>query len=162
MKKIFLLEDSLIVSELLRFELEQEFDCKVVCFTDGNALLTSLREGPDLIILDYFIDNAINENGLAVMNSIKSINDKIPLIIFSGQHNLKLAIQLIHAGAVDYIDKNEDSFLEDINNAVRNIFHYDEAKKQLNHAQEKISFDRKQIVTFGLLGLILLISFFIA
>ncbi len=158
MKKIFLLEDSLIVTELLKFELENEFNCKVICFNDGSSLLAQIALKPDLIILDYFIDNTQYENGLDIMNRVKAVNDKLPLIVFSGQHNIKLAIQLIHAGAVDYIDKNEDSFLEDINNAVRNVFHYSEAKKQLNQAQEKISLDRKQILAFGLLGLVLLIS----
>jgi two-component system OmpR family response regulator len=161
MKKIFLLEDSSIVSELLKFELESEFDCAVICFINGSDLLANLNEEPDLIILDYFIDNAFNENGLDIMNRVKSVNDKLPLIIFSGQHNLKLAIQLIHAGAVDYIDKNEDNFLVDINNAVRNVFNYGEAKKQLTRTQEKISVDRKQILTFGILGLVLLVSLLI-
>ena len=158
MKKVFLLEDSRIVSELLKFELENELQCEVVCFKTGNDLIANLLTWPDAIILDYFIDNEFKENGLNILNKIKAINKTIPVIIFSGQHNLKLAIELIRAGAVDYIDKNEDTFLEDVNNAVRNVFQYEDAKTGLNKMEKKITVDRKQILALGFFGAFLLLA----
>ena len=89
------------------------------------------KNKPDIIILDHFIDNEYKESGLTVLKKIKSIDKNIPVIIFTGQHDLKLAVEFIHAGAVDYIDKNEENFLEDINTAIRNIFKYEDTVTKL-------------------------------
>jgi DNA-binding NtrC family response regulator len=134
MKKIYLLEDSIIVSELLRFDLIKEFNCEVIIFENGNDLINNLCFNPSIIILDHFIDNEFHENGLIILKRIKNIDKSIPVIIFSGQHNLELVFEFLNTGADRYIDKNKESFLEDIINAVGMTFRHN----NLNH--QKSSF----------------------
>lgn len=160
MKKIYLLEDSKVVTQLLKFDLVNEFNCEVITFDNGNDLVQNLSLKPDVIILDHFIDNEFQENGLVVLNRIKEINKVIPVIMFTGQHDLKLAVNLIHAGAVDYIDKNEDSFLENINNSVRNIFKYEDTVRQLKKIEQRILIDKKQIMGLVTLCTILIVTLF--
>ena len=161
MKKIFLLEDSKIVTELLKFDLTRELNCEVIEFQNGNDLIANIDSAPDIIILDHFIENEFNENGLSVLKRIKIADKSIPVIIFSGQHNLHLAVELIHAGAIDYIDKNKESFLEDINYAVRNIFKYEDTVLQLSKVEKRITSDKKQIFGIGIFCLLLLTILFI-
>ena len=149
MKKIYILEDSKIVTELLKFDLINEFNCEVIAFDNGNDLIAKLPLNPDIIILDYFIDNEFQENGLIILNKIKALNKIVPVIMFTGQHDLKLAVDFIHAGAVDYIDKNEDTFLEDMTNSIRNIFKYEDTVTQLSKVKTRIKIDKKQIFGLG-------------
>ena len=84
---------------------------------------------PDLVILDYFLDSY--EDGLFMLRSIKKMNKTIPVIMFSGQNNLKTAVKLIRAGAIDYVNKNDDDFLENIMTAVEGVFQFRETRKEL-------------------------------
>jgi DNA-binding NtrC family response regulator len=161
MKKIYLLEDSKVVTELLRFDLVNEFNCEVITFDNGNDLIKNLPSSPDVIILDHFIDNEFQENGLVILNRIKAINKVIPVIMFTGQHDLKLAVNLIHAGAIDYIDKNDDSFLENMNTSIRNIFKYEDTVIKLNKIQKRLLIDKKQILGLVMFCLVLLTTLYI-
>ena len=89
---------------------------------------------------------------------IKIYNHNIPVIMFSGQHSLQLAVELIHAGAADYIDKNEDSFLEDINQSVRTLFKYYDTVNQLSVANEQVLLDQKQFIGAVFLSFLFLVS----
>ena len=42
MKQIYLLENSRIVSELLRFDLTKEFNCEVTILENGNDLIDNM------------------------------------------------------------------------------------------------------------------------
>jgi DNA-binding NtrC family response regulator len=161
MKKIYVLEDSKVVTELLRFDLVNEFNCEVVTFDNGNDLIEYLPLTPDVIILDHFIDNEFQENGLLVLNRIKAINKVIPVIMFTGQHDLKLAVDLIHAGAIDYIDKNEETFLEDMSTSIRNIFKYEDTVIQLSKIHNRILIYKQQIFSMMIFCIFLLSMLFI-
>lgn len=162
MKTIYILEDSKIVAELLKFDLQEDFNCKVRCFENSvdlfDDILLNKAKKPDLIILDHFIDNQLNENGLNILKKIKRYDGDIPVIMFSGQHSLQLAVELIHAGAADYIDKNEDSFLEDMNNSVRSLFKYYDTVNRLSVAREQARVDQKQVIGLAVLSFIFLVS----
>jgi|GEM_PF-1249398 len=161
MKKIYILDDSKIVTELLKFDLIREFNCEVLTFDNGNDLIDSLPLKPDVIILDHYIDNKLKENGLTILNKIRVINKFVPVIIFTGQHDLKIAIDFIHAGAIDYIDKNEDTFLLDLNNAIRNIFEYTDTVSKLSKIKKKIITAKKQIFGLGIFCSFLLLILYI-
>jgi DNA-binding NtrC family response regulator len=161
MKKIFLVEDSRIVAGLLKFELENEFDCEVFHFENKQELMENISLQPDLVILDYFLDGVYQETASLILEDLNKITPSIPVIIFSGQHNLKLAVDLIQAGAMDYIDKNEETFLEDINKAVGNILAFSETKTKLKKIEKRVALDRKQVITWGVVGLVLILTLFI-
>ncbi len=162
MKKIYILEDNRIVLETLKFKLESEFQCEVSFFETGNDLCLNLLRQPDLIILDYFIESKFRENGLSVLKKIKNINENIPVIIFSGQHNLKCAVELIQEGAVDYVNKNDTASLDEIEDAVRNIFNYRDAKKELGNIEKSMEKYKKQFSKLRFFGICLLITLLIA
>jgi DNA-binding NtrC family response regulator len=157
---IYILEDSKIVSELLKFDLVREFYCEVNIFENGNDLLDNIHNTPDVIILDHFIHNEFNENGLMILKRIKEIDTSIPIIIFSGQHNSELTKEFIHSGANVYIDKNKESFLEDIINAVHSIFNNNDSNFQMLNLKKSIGVYKMQVAGLGVFLLLLIFSFF--
>ncbi len=50
-------------------------------------------------------------NGLETLDKIKSINAAIPVIILSSQDQIDVAVNCLHHKAVDYVVKNETTFL---------------------------------------------------
>lgn len=160
MKTIFILEDNPTVLFLLRSQLESAFQCQVKGFQNSQDLLDNMTLNPDLIILDYFFDNKNFENGLTVLQEIKMIDSNLPVIIFSGQHDLQLAVKLIRNGAIDYIDKNEEDFLEHILTSVRTIFNYNQTRTRLKELKADLHVQCRQFEVIGLFGLVLLITLF--
>jgi PAS domain S-box-containing protein len=70
---------------------------------DPIAALGALRRlAPDVIVLDY---NFPKHDGLSVLREIRELDGLIPVIVMTGQDETALAVELMKAGAVDYIPK---------------------------------------------------------
>lgn len=48
--------------------------------------------------------------GIGVLQKIKEINDKIEVIIYSGQENIEVALETMCFGAFDYVTKTPSAF----------------------------------------------------
>ena len=158
-KKIYLVEDSRVVCELFAFELQKNFDCEVMQFSNSKDLLSNMLNQPDVIILDYYLDSFDNvsaENGKDILEKIQRINKDIPVIIFSGQKDIKVAIDLIEAGAIDYVNKNDANFHEQIIQGVKNVFELKHSKKTIKKSTSIINNDFIQIISLLILTSIIL------
>lgn len=107
---------------------------------NGNDLLDSLYEGPDLVLLDIMLPDI---GGVEILKRIKRNYKNLPVIMLSAQGSIDVALESIRIGAFDYfpkpIDKNR---LEPaIKNAIANYDlqrRVDELKGDL---QKEYSFD---------------------
>jgi PAS domain S-box-containing protein len=71
---------------------------------DPAAALERVRRGEsEVILLDYHFPR---HDGLAVLASIQEIDALVPVIVLTGQDDVTLAVDLMKAGAVDYIPKS--------------------------------------------------------
>lgn len=70
-----------------------------------TALLNSLEEQPEIILLDYRLNTC---NGLQLLRKIKMYNPEIFIIMISGQTEMETSVQLLENGAFGYIIKNEN------------------------------------------------------
>ena len=67
------------------------------------AVRTLTRLAPDIVLLDY---NFPREDGLSVLRDIRELDPAIPVIVLTGHDETYLAVELMKAGAVDYIPKS--------------------------------------------------------
>ncbi len=113
-KKIFLVDDSRTVAELISRSINKSLGHEVEKFPSGEAMLERLKEvAPDLILLDHYLDaedpSAIN--GLEVLKKVKQAHAHLPVIMLSGHSDEKLAEELLKNGAAEFLDKHDEDIL---------------------------------------------------
>lgn len=119
---IFIIEDSKIISSLMSNLLSREFDVTVFTFESGESALETLNSvTPDIILLDYHLDsrNKHNINGQEFMTILKKLKVLVPVIILSGQSNKEVMAHLIQLGAIDYVSKDDEYFLDNAIDSTR-------------------------------------------
>ncbi len=103
--RILMLEDIPTDAELIEYELRKEgiaFTAKRV--DRWEAFISALKEfHPDIILSDY---NLPNFNGLQALDVVRHNYPEIPVVMVTGVLSDIQAVELIHAGARDYVLKD--------------------------------------------------------
>jgi len=137
--KLFLVDDDAVFLKSLEIEFHLEADFDIETFATGELCMKNLSRGPDVIILDYFLDgidkNAMN--GIETLDKIKAFNPDIPVIMLSSQDKIEVAINCMHHMAFDYIVKSETAFTR-LQKVITTIFTYKKMEKQLNWYMERM------------------------
>jgi DNA-binding NtrC family response regulator len=143
--KIFVVEDDPAYTKFIKYVLGLNPDYETEFFTTGKECLANLHKNPSVITLDYSLPDMSGEE---VLSQIRSHDPNINVIIVSAQEKIGTAVELLKAGAYDYITKDEetkDRLLNSINNA-RNklslIREIDHLKKEIH---EKYEFEKSII-----------------
>ena len=111
--KIFLVDDDPAMREMIKDFVETKFDdAEISVFSTGESALLELFKKPDVIILDYHLDNTDNSamNGIDILKRMKELLPNAPVIFLSGEENPEIAANTIKYGAYDYIVKNDSAF----------------------------------------------------
>ncbi len=101
---IFIVEDDPYYLELIKYGLNKNEFLNLESFKNGKECLEHLNKNPEVILLDYKMDDM---TGIEVLKKIKSYNANIQVILLSGQQNPEVSAQALKLGAYDYIQKNE-------------------------------------------------------
>ncbi len=111
-KKIFIVDDDIMLTEALSDYLTRKTPHKIRVFHTGEECLTSLSEHPDIIILDYYLNTIQKDaaNGMEILTSIRKQDKHIHVIMLSSQERYGIALQTIQKGAEQYVIKDTDSF----------------------------------------------------
>src|SRR6218665_1738071 len=115
--KIFVVEDDPAYTKFLKYVLGLNPDIEASFFTSGKDCIDQLHLQPSVITLDYSLPDMPGEK---VLRQIKEFNPDISVIVISAQEKIGTAVELLKAGAFDYITKDEeakDRILNSINNA---------------------------------------------
>lgn len=105
--KIFVVEDEKVFQEMLVFHIADHLGYEVEAFSDGAQLMLNLYKNPDIVLLDYHLED---QSGLEVLKQIKAINPDIHVLLVSGQKNIPIAVDILKYGAFDYVVKNDQVF----------------------------------------------------
>lgn len=140
--KILLVEDDELDRTMVRRALKAagvsaEFEEVVT----GRAAVEALkRDGFDCALLDFRLPDA---EGLAVLQQVREAGITTPIIVLTGQGDEQLAIDLMKAGASDYLSKTKLS-REMLGHAVRHAvrLHRAQAQAELANALTIESEDR--------------------
>ncbi len=80
---------------------------------------TTTNQDFDLVLLDYRLPDI---NGLNLIAEIKALNLDLPIIVLTGQGDEEIAVEIMKAGAADYISKGKiepESLAKAITSAIR-------------------------------------------
>src|SRR5688500_9931140 len=115
-KKIFIVDDEPLMTELLKDYLSREVEHDIHCFFTGEESRTHMDECPDVIILDHYL-NMKDKNAATGLDLLPHIRKSCPsahVIMLSAQERYSVAAQSIQKGAERYIFKNDPKAFEEI------------------------------------------------
>jgi DNA-binding NtrC family response regulator len=101
--KIFVVEDDLMYSKILKHKLslDPEYDVKV--FSDGKSFERYIDDKPDIVTLDHSLPDI---TGLELLKKIKKHQPNTKVIVLSAQEDVATALEMLRNGAYDYIIKD--------------------------------------------------------
>ncbi len=122
-KLIFVVDDNIMFAEMLSDHLGRNPGNKVMVFNTGEECLKNLYQEPDLIILDYYLNDVYKDaaNGLEILEEIRKEKMHPSVIMLSSQERYAVAAQTISKGAIQYVIKDDDAF-HNIDKILNDIF----------------------------------------
>ncbi|MFA5418880.1 MAG: sigma-54 dependent transcriptional regulator, partial [Bacteroidales bacterium] len=104
--KIFIIEDDRFYGELLKRHLQLNPENEVFLYQTGKDCLANLYRKPDMISLDYRLPDF---SGDSILRKVHADYPDLPIVIVSGQEDVKTAVYLLNEGAYDYFVKDQDT-----------------------------------------------------
>ncbi|WP_107038048.1 sigma-54-dependent transcriptional regulator [Brumimicrobium mesophilum] len=139
--KIQIVEDDPWYSQILKHHLSMNPDYEIELFTSGKELISNLYKKPDLICMDFGLPDL---TGKELLKEIKSFNVNLPVIVISAQEKISVAVELLKAGAKDYIikdDHTKDQLWKSIINIRENLNLRQEVEELKEQLGQKYSFE---------------------
>ena len=103
-KRLLLIDDEARVRTSLKMVLESSYD--ILQAADAQEGLDVFKkEGPDLVLLDVILPGT---DGLAILETLRSENKAVPVIMLTGTKSVKTAVDAMKRGAADYLSKPFD------------------------------------------------------
>lgn len=138
--KIFVVDDDAMYLKMIEIEFHQYPGFKLETYATGEVCIENLSHEPDLIILDYHLDDVDKHamNGIQTLDKIKDINPGIPVVMLSAQDKIEVAINCIHHKAFDYIVKSETAFLR-LQKVIAIILDHQKLEESLEWYMERMS-----------------------
>lgn len=113
---------------------------------DYATAIAALREAAfDCVFLDYRLPD---KDGLTLVQDLRHQGVKIPLIVLTGQGDEQTAVDVMKAGATDYLSKSKVS-AETLSYVLRNALRLYEAERAIelaNQKRERLSREREDFV----------------
>jgi signal transduction histidine kinase len=142
--KILVVDDEEVDRTAIRLALMEASVCIELCeVSDGNhAIATLQRTKYDCVFLDYCLPD---QDTLTLIHQLHSSNIKVPLIILTVQGEEKIAVELIKAGATDYLDKSKISS-ENLEKNLHNAIRLHQAELQVTLVNQKLRETHEQLI----------------
>ena len=122
-KHIFIVDDNEMFTSMLKDHLSENPAFQISSFGTGEECMKNLYQNPDLIILDYNLNDIYREaaNGLEILEEIKKHKSLAHVIMLSSQERYGVAAQTISKGAEQYVIKDDNAFVN-IDKILEDIF----------------------------------------
>tara|TARA_Y100001970_G_scaffold41767_1_gene51865 strand:- start:3171 stop:4529 length:1359 start_codon:yes stop_codon:yes gene_type:complete len=131
--EILIVDDNPDIRNILN-ELISDLGYKTRLAANYQQALSEIdKKLPDVALLDVKLSNTENNEGLKLLEHIKTKNKDIPVIIVSGHANIEMAVDSLRLGAFEFIQKpfDKNRLTNFINRAVEN-FSLKKENKSLN------------------------------
>lgn len=105
---IVILEDDVFFGKMIKnFLINQGFK-NIRLFHEEEECIKAITNEPTILIIDHHL---LKSTGFETIKRIKAINPTIQFIYLSGQKTSRIAVRAFREGALDYIEKNRDTFV---------------------------------------------------
>jgi two-component system, sensor histidine kinase and response regulator len=133
--KILIVDDDQVDRMMVRRALARAgMPVKLEEACDGETMLTALESQTfDCIFLDYQLPG---QDGLALLQQLRHAGIRIPIIMLTGQGDEQIAVELMKAGASDYLAKTTVS-PERLEQVLRNAIRLYTAEKEATLAKQQ-------------------------
>jgi len=145
-QRILIIEDDDDINNLLR-EIVERAGCFVqTAFSGTEGLLYIEQETWDLILLDLMLPG---KSGETLLQLTRTMSD-VPVIVISAKEESDTKVQLLHAGADDYITKpfNNEEVMARITVQLRRYERFDDGKKR-TYKDIVLDEDTKRVTVSG-------------
>lgn len=111
---IFLVDDDPIYLKSLELQFLQNPDLKIKSFLSGEACIEEMSIKPDIVILDYILNDTNKEamDGISTLLQIKNLSPGTQVIMLSSAEDVEVVTNSLKLGAFNYVVKNANTFLK--------------------------------------------------
>lgn len=154
MDKILIVDDNPTVCASLELLLSIHELETVSCHTPFEALQIVERQNIALVIQDmnFTQDTTSGEEGKALYYQLRQLQPDLPIILLTAWTQLEMAVELVRAGAADYLGKPWDD--NKLMMSVKNLLEMQELRKQNQQLVSQQQRARNAVAGFDLCGLI--------
>ena len=137
MRTVLVIDDNPAVSQALSLLFGLHDIRTLTAVTPQKGLSMVAREKVDLVIADmnFTADTTSGEEGVALFRALRAQHPDLPVILLTAWTHLEAAVQLIKAGAADYIGKPWDN--DKLLATVENLLELAEATRERQRLQEE-------------------------
>ena len=119
-----------------------EFSVKILEVSNYDEAINCLKKNIfDCIFLDYRLPG---KDGLAVVREVRESGNKIPLVILTGQGDEQIAVEIMKAGASDYINKSRISS-QLLRKTLQHVVRIHEAERQIELFHQQLFESNEQL-----------------
>ena len=137
MRTVLVIDDNPAVAEALKL-LFGLYEIRTLAATTPAEGLAAARGGVDLVIADmnFSADTTSGDEGVALFRALRAEQPDLPVILLTAWTRIETAVQLVKAGAADYIGKPWDN--DKLLATVENLLELAELNRaQLHHQGEQ-------------------------
>jgi two-component system, NtrC family, response regulator AtoC len=129
---IFVTDDDYSLRRLLELTITS-WDYRVRSYATGEAMMREMDDMPDVVLLDYLLPGM---SGLEILSTLRGRFPDLPVIMFSAQSRIEVAVEIMRAGATDYFSKPID--LKRLQFSLQNAVHLHTLKEKVRVLQETL------------------------
>jgi DNA-binding NtrC family response regulator len=137
MHSVLIIDDKPGVGEALALLLSLRDIRALVATSPAEGLALLAREPVDLVIQDmnFSADTTSGEEGVALFRALRERSPDLPIILLTAWTRLESAVELVKAGAADYLAKPWDD--AKLLATVQNLLELAESTRELNRARQE-------------------------
>ena len=145
MRTVLIIDDNPAVGEALSLALSLREIRALVALTPDDGLALLQREAVDVAIQDmnFTADTTSGEEGVALFRAIRERHPDLPVILLTAWTHLETAVELVKAGAADYLAKPWDD--NKLLATVENLLELSESTREVARSRRERRQRREQL-----------------
>jgi DNA-binding NtrC family response regulator len=144
-RTVLIIDDNPAVGEALALSLSLHEIRPLVALTPEDGLAQLQREAIDVVIQDmnFTADTTSGEEGIALFRAIRQQHPDLPVILLTAWTHLETAVELVKAGAADYLAKPWDD--DKLLTTVENLLELSESTREVTRSRRERRLRREEL-----------------